>query len=131
MNEDGLKQRTKQFALRVIRLSEALPDNVTGAVISRQVVRCGTAVGANYRAACRARSKAEFASKLAYVEEEADETAYWLELIIEAGLLKRELIEDLLKEADELTAIMVSSRKTIKMNTSKTDNQKSPIKIQK
>jgi len=114
MNESDLKKRTKQFALRVIKMSEALPNTVTGRVIQRQIVRCGTAVGANYRAACRARSKAEFASKLAYVEEEADETAYWLELTTEAGLLKDDLIADLLNEANELTAIMAASRITAK-----------------
>ncbi|MFO7937729.1 MAG: four helix bundle protein [Kiritimatiellia bacterium] len=137
MNEDDLKKRTKQFALRVIKMSEALPNTVTGRVIQRQIVRCGTAVGANYRAACRGRSKAEFASKLAYVEEEADETAYWMELIMEAKLLEEELIADLLNEANELTAIMVASRITAKRKAvpetaikdlkSTTENRKSKI----
>ena len=128
MNEEDLKKRTKQFALRVIKMSEALPNTVVGRVIERQIVRSGTAVGANYRSACRGRSKAEFASKLAHVEEEADETAYWLELIGEAGLLNADLLAELLKEANELTAIMAASRITAKRKQIKEGkNQKSQI----
>jgi len=112
MNENELKQRTKQFALRTIKLVAALPESVEGRAIGSQLVRSGTSVGANYRAACRGRSKAEFIAKLGTVEEEADESCYWLELIIEAGLLKPALVQPLLQEANELTAIMVTSRKT-------------------
>jgi len=112
MDKKELKQRTKELALRMIRLVEALPKGVTGKAIANQLVRCGTSVGANYRAACRARSKAEFVAKLGIVIEEADEAAFWLELIIEANLLAEERVYPLLSEADELVAIFVSSRKT-------------------
>jgi four helix bundle protein len=81
--------------------------------IGRQLVRAGTSVGVNYRAACRGRSKAEFAAKLGIVEEEADESAFWMEIIIEAGLMERRLIQPLLDEAEELVAIMVASRKSV------------------
>jgi four helix bundle protein len=110
MNETELKQRTKQFALRVLRLVSALPKTVEGRAIGAQLVRSGTSVGANYRAACRGRSKAEFISKLGTVEEEADESAYWMELIIDGGLLPRRRVEPLHQEACELTAIMAASR---------------------
>jgi four helix bundle protein len=96
MNESELKQRTKQFALRVTKLVQALPKSVEGRAIGSQLMRCGTSVGANYRAACRARSKAEFIAKLGVVEEEADESAFWMELIIESGLIERKLVEPLL-----------------------------------
>jgi four helix bundle protein len=111
MNEDDLKQRTKQFALRVIKLVRALPRTVEGRAVANQLVRSGTSVGANYRAACRGRSKAEFASKLGTVEEEADESAYWMEWIIESGMVEKRRVEPLFQEAQELVAIMVSSRK--------------------
>ena len=87
MDADELKQRTKQFALRVLKLVEALPNNLQGRAVGGQLVRAGTSVGSNYRAACRGRSRAEFAAKLGIVEEEADESAFWLELIIEGSLL--------------------------------------------
>ena len=81
MNENDLKQRTKEFALRIIKLINALPKTIEGKAISNQLVRCGTSVGANYRAACRGRSKADFIAKLGVVEEEVDESAFWLEII--------------------------------------------------
>ena len=112
MNPDDLKRRTKQFALRILKLVAALPKNLIGKTIGGQLARAGTLVGANYRAACRARSKLEFIAKIGVVEEEADESAFWLELIIEAGLLKAELVESLLIEANELAKIMASSRKS-------------------
>jgi four helix bundle protein len=112
MNEEELKQRTKQFALRVIKLVGSLQRTMEGRVIGKQLIRSGTSVGANYRSACKGRSKAEFAAKLGIVEEEADETAYWLELIVEGGLLEKNLVEPLLKEANEIVAIMASSRKS-------------------
>lgn len=112
MTEVELKQRTKQFALRVMKLVGALPENSVGRPIGNQLIRSGTAIGANYRAACRARSKAEFVAKLGVVVEEADESGYWLELIIEGQLLSGKLVEPLLQEANELTAIMVTSRKS-------------------
>jgi four helix bundle protein len=111
MNEQELKRRTKQFALRILKLVSALPRSIEGRAIGNQLVRSGTSVGANYRAACRGRSKAEFISKLGTVEEEADESAFWLELIIEGGLLEKKRVESLLQEANELVAIMVASRK--------------------
>jgi four helix bundle protein len=110
MNADDLKKRTKQFALRILKLVAALPNTVEGRAIGGQLVRSGTSVGANYRAACRGRSRAEFIAKLGTVEEEADESAYWLELIIEGELLKPQQVQPLLDEANELTKIMASSR---------------------
>lgn len=116
MNQVDLKQRTKQFALRVIKLVGALPNTIVGRAIGNQLTRSGTSVGANYRSACRGRSRAEFIAKLGTVVEEADESAYWLELIIEAGLMKKQLVEPLLAEANELLAIMVASRKSAERN---------------
>ncbi len=114
MDAEVLKARTKQFALRVIRLVEALPHTQTAGVVGKQLLRSATSVAANYRAACRARSQADFVHKLGIVEEEADESLFWLELIVEANLMAEARVQDLLKEADELTAIFVASRKTAK-----------------
>jgi len=114
MNEQELKNRTKQFALRVMKLVDALPNTVSGRAIASQFVRAGTSVGANYCAACRGRSKAEFAAKLGTVLEEADESCFWLELIMDGDLLPRAQVESLYKEADELTAIFVASVRTSK-----------------
>lgn len=111
-----LKLRTKTFALRSIRMIENFPKSNSAKVIGYQLLRSSTSVGANYRAACRARSKAEFISKIKIVEEEADESLYWLELIQELKFFKAELITDLIKEADELTAIFTSTVKTAKKN---------------
>jgi four helix bundle protein len=110
MNAEELKARTKKFALRILKLVAALPNNLQGKTIGGQLVRSGTSVAANYRAACRGRSKAEFIAKLGVVEEEADESAFWLELIIDSGLLQEEKARSLLQEANELTKIMASSR---------------------
>ena len=114
MNEQELKDRTKEFALRIIQLATALPKSNLGKVIGKQLLRFGTSVGANYRAACRGRSRADFASKLGIVVEESDECSYWIELIIESGLMPEEKLKLLLKESNELTAIFVSSMKTVK-----------------
>jgi len=114
LDTDELKQRTKAFALRIIRLVEALPNTSTARVIGNQLLRAGTSVGANYRAACRARSQAEFISKIGVVEEEADESAYWLELLIEAAVLSPTKVQALLDEANELTAIFAASGRTAK-----------------
>jgi four helix bundle protein len=111
-----LKQRTKAIALRVLKLVDALPNSRKGRIIGDQLGRAGTAVGANYRASCRARSRAEFIAKIGVVEEEADESAYWLELIMEDGVLPVTKIETLHVEATELTAIMASSRLTATRN---------------
>ncbi|MFC1498787.1 four helix bundle protein [Verrucomicrobiota bacterium] len=109
-----MKKRTKQFALRVIHLCEAIPDTPVGRVIRNQFIRCGTSVGANYRSAQRAKSTADFISKMGTVEEEVDESMYWMELIIDVGLIKKEKISDLYNEADEILSIVVSSIKTAK-----------------
>jgi four helix bundle protein len=111
MTESDLIERTKQFALRVIKLVGALPRTIEGRAIASQLMRSGTSVGANYRAACRARSKPEFIAKLGTVEEEADESAFWLELIIDAGLMSDSKIRPLLNDASEIVAIMASSKK--------------------
>ncbi len=107
-----LKARTKSFGLRILKLVDALLATPQGRAVANRLIRSGTSVGANYRAACRARSRAEFIAKIGVVEEEADETAFWLELIIESGLLKKEMVRPLLVEAGELVAIMAASRKS-------------------
>jgi four helix bundle protein len=117
MKDDELRKRTKVFALRVIKLAEALPDNPIGRVIRGQLLRSGTSVGANYRAAKRAKSNADFISKMGTVEEEADESMYWMELIVEAGLMKEELLSDLYREADEILSMVVASIKTARKRT--------------
>ena len=108
---DELKQRTKQFTLRVIKLYQSLPKTTEAQIIGKQLFRSGTSVGANYRAACRARSNAEFHSKISIVIEEADETMFWLEILWEANIIKQELLQSLYKENEEIVKIMVTSRK--------------------
>jgi four helix bundle protein len=128
LNQRELKARTKAFALRIIKLVEALPKTISGRAIGNQLVRCGTGVGSNYRACCRGRSRAEFIAKIGVVEEEADESAFWMELIIEGGLLPASKVEALLKEANELVAIMASSRISAKQGKqSAIGNRKSEI----
>ncbi len=113
MNPTEMKARTKTFALRIIKLTRAIPKNDdAGRVIAKQIIRSGTSVAANYRASCRARSRAEFVAKIGTVEEESDETALWLELLIESGIMPAKKLSALLAEADALTAIMAASRKT-------------------
>ena len=112
MTEKELLQRTKNFALRIIRLVNALPNNPAGRAIGGQLIRSGTFVSANYRAACRGRSKAEFVAKLGIVEEEVDESALWMELIIESELIEEKLVADLLNEARQITAIVAASKIT-------------------
>lgn len=112
MNSDGFKQRTKAFALRIIRLVDALPKSRLASVIGSQLPRCGTLVGANYRAACRARSSADFVAKMGIVEEECDEAAYWMELLIEAGVMKESRVSALLNEANEILSMVITSIKT-------------------
>ena len=124
MNQDDLKKRTKAFALRVMKLVDALPRTTAGRAIGNQLVRSGTSVGANYRAACRGRSKAEFVAKLGVVIEEADETGFWMELIIDGALMEHDKVESLLNEASELVAIFTASQKTAKSAIS---NPKSAI----
>ena len=107
-----LKARTKQFALRVMKMVDAIPRTIQGRTIAKQIIRSATSVAANYRAACRARSRAEFIAKIGVVEEEADESCFWLELIIDSGLLIDERIRPRLSEAGELVAIMAALRKS-------------------
>lgn len=114
VNERELKERTMQLALRVIRVSREIESLQLGRPIANQLLRSGTSVAANYRAACRARSRADMISKLGIVEEEADETAFWLELIIRSNMQPSHMIEPLLAEVNEIVAIMVASRKTLK-----------------
>ncbi|MBI5360674.1 MAG: four helix bundle protein [Planctomycetes bacterium] len=116
MDSEELKQRTKVFAVDVIRAVEKFPRNRSGDIIARQIIRSATSIGANYRAACRAQSKAHFISKLSIVEEEADETLYWLELAVESNIAGSDKISNILKEADELTAIFSASRRTARIN---------------
>jgi len=111
-----MKKRTKEFAKRIVRLCRELPHNREGRLIGNQMFRSGTSVAANYRAACRARSKAEFISKLAIVEEEADETRFWLEMIVEMEIMDGKLLDPLVTENDEIIAIIVSSIKSAKKN---------------
>jgi len=112
MTERDLIDRTKKFALRIIKLVGALPRTIEGRSIAGQLMRSGTSVAANYRAACRARSKAEFIAKLGTVEEEADESAFWLELIIDSALISENKVRPLLNEASEIVAMIASSKKT-------------------
>jgi four helix bundle protein len=107
-----LLDRTKAFGLRVLKLVDRLPRTTSGRAIGNQLIRSGTSIGANYRAACRSRSRAEFASKIGVVAEEADETVYWLQLIRDGDLLSTQQVAALLKEADELTAIFTAGRRT-------------------
>jgi four helix bundle protein len=107
-----LQQRTKNFALRILKLIERLPNTIGGRILANQLARSGTSVGANYRAACRARSRAEFASKLGTVVEEADESLYWLEIIRDGNFIGHKRIASLVSEADELTAIFTSGRRS-------------------
>jgi four helix bundle protein len=112
MSKVELLTRTKAFALRILKLVDHLPRTTCGRAIGNQLVRSGTSVGANYRAACRSRSRAEFAAKLGIIAEEADETVYWLEVIRDGNLLPANQLSGLLKEADELTAIFTAGRRS-------------------
>ena len=111
-NNSDLRVRTKMFALDVIRLVESLPRTTTSHILGKQLLRAATSVGANYRAACRARSSADFIAKMGIVEEEADESIYWMELLLEAGILSKEKVEPLRDEANQLLAITITSIRT-------------------
>jgi four helix bundle protein len=115
MDEQEFKQRTKRLALRVIELVEELPKNRTADVLGRQLLRSATSVGANYRSACRGKSTADVLAKLAIVEEEADETVYWLELLVEAKIVPESRVTPLLKESNEIVAMTVASIKTLRV----------------
>jgi four helix bundle protein len=117
MKYENLKLRTKQFALSVIELVEEVPSRRVTDVLTRQLIRSATSVGANYRSACRAKSPADFISKMGTVEEEADESVYWLEMLRDANFVDTERVANLVKEAEELVAIVVASIRTAKRNT--------------
>ena len=132
MNEEEFKRRTKALGLQVIRLVEGLPRGRTGEVIARQLLRSATSVGANYRAACRAKSNADMIHKLTIVEEEGDETMYWLELLGEAGLLPPTQLAPLTQEANEIVAMTVASIRTLrKKQRPSRSNPKSPLQNRK
>jgi four helix bundle protein len=114
VNEKQFKARTKQFGLRVIYLVEELPQTRTADVIGKQVLRSATSVGANYRSACRAKSTADLIAKLSIVEEEADETLYWLEILVESGIISADKLTSLMQEANEILAMTVASIKTLR-----------------
>ena len=115
-NESDLKKRTKAFALRILKLVDALPKTTVGRALASQIVRSGTSIAANYRAACRARSTADFIAKMGIVEEEADETLFWLELLEESKLVPAAKLTAIKQEANELIAITVVSIKTARRN---------------
>ena len=116
MNSEELIKRTKDFAHRCVKLAMALPETAIGKHLRGQVIRCSTSVAANYRATCLSQSKASFIAKLSIVLEETDESAFWLEFIIDENLLQENMVKPLLQEAEELTAIFASSRKTARTN---------------
>ena len=113
MDENLFKQRTKRLALRIIEIVESLPKNRTADVLGRQLLRSGTSMGANYRAACRGKSTADVIAKLRIVEKEADESIYWMELLIESGLVSQTRLSELLQETNEILAMTVSSIRTL------------------
>jgi four helix bundle protein len=117
--QEEIKKRTKQIGLEVIKLIDELPDRPSAWVIAKQVLRCGTSIGANYRAACRAKSSADFIHKLKIVEEESDETLYWLEMLEESGLVTSKRIAILRKETNEILSMVVSSIKTLRAKQAK------------
>ena len=119
MNDQEFKQRTKKIALRIIRLVEALPNKMTAQVIGKQLLRSATSVGANYRAACRAKSNADIIAKLGIVEEEGDECLYWMELLVEAEIVPEDKLRSLMQEMNEIVAIIVASIKTLRCKNSK------------
>jgi four helix bundle protein len=123
MSPDQLKLRTRSLGIRVIKVVEKLPNRRATQVIGQQLLRCGTSIGANYRAACRARSDAEFRAKLGICEEEADEALYWLEIIAELGYIRAELLSNLIVEVNEILAIIVAS-----IRTSRRKNPQSAIR---
>ena len=125
MDEKTFKTRTKKLAVAIIKLTDNLPHSRAADVIARQIIRSGTSIGANYRAASRAKSTADMINKLKIVEEEADETQYWLELLVETGLLHQEQITNIHKETDEILAMTVASIKNLRNRKSSIQNPKS------
>ena len=116
MDAEELKKRTKNFGLNTIKLVESLPSTQAGRVIGNQLLRSALSVGANYRAACRGRSKADFISKVGITTEEADESQHWLEMLVEAGIVSPDKLKPLMQEANELVAILTASAKTAREN---------------
>jgi four helix bundle protein len=116
VSADELRKRTKAFAIRIVRLCRSLPNTAEARIIGNQLLRCGTSVGAKYRAVCRARSRADFISKIGIVVEEADESVFWLELLVESGIAPVSDVTVLIKEANELLAIFGASQLTAKQN---------------
>jgi len=114
-----LKQRTKQFALRIIRLFRSLPKTEEARIMGRQLLRCGTSVPANYRAACRARSRVEFVAKIGVVVEEADEAVFWMELLVESGTMASDRMSEIVKEANELLAVFAASQRTARSRSAR------------
>jgi four helix bundle protein len=114
MTPDELRARTKSFALRVVTLYRSLPRSADAQVIGKQLWRCGTSVAANYRASCRARSRAEFAARIGIVVEEADESGFWLEMLAEAEIVRMALLKELLRESKELPAIFTATQHAVK-----------------
>jgi four helix bundle protein len=112
MTREEMKARTKKYANRVVKLCTALPDNWVARILGKQLLRCGTSVGANYRAVCRAKSTADFLSKLRIVEEECDESLFWMELLVDNDLVKGSRLSNLMQEGNEILSIVVSSAKT-------------------
>ncbi|MDL1896899.1 four helix bundle protein [Anaerolineae bacterium CFX7] len=117
MTSQEMKARTKKFAVRVIKMTETLPDKRAANIIANQLIRSATSVGANYRAALRARSQADFISKIGITTEESDESEYWMELLVDCEIVKPERIADLLQEANELVAIFTATSKTTKSHS--------------
>ena len=117
MDREQLKNRTKEFAHRCVKLSLALPETDPGKHVRKQLIRCATSVASNYRAACVAQSRASFVSKLSIVVEEVDEACFWMEFIVDEGLLDRKRVASLLDEGKEPTAIFLASRKTMRKNS--------------
>jgi four helix bundle protein len=126
MNASDMKLRTKQFALRVIRAVQSLPRDPAAGVIGKQLIRSGTSVGANYRSSCRAKSRADFVVKMNIVEEECHETLYWMELLIEAGLVNESKLAPLMKEGDEILSIVVRSIQTARSKIPVRGSAKNP-----
>ena len=116
MTKEEMKLRTKKYALRVIKAVQALPNDRVANVLGSQFLRAGTSVGANYRAACRAKSTADFVNKLKIVEEEGDESLFWMELLVESGIVSQRKLGELMKEGDEIVSIVVAALKTTRQS---------------
>ena len=127
MDAEELKGRTREYALRIIRAVRSLPADQVAQHMGRQLLRSATSVAANYRAACRSRSRSEFVAKMGVVEEEADESVFWMELLVDAGVLPQGRVRNLLREGNELVAIAVSSKRTARSSIGRNNNRQSSI----